>query len=72
MEYSFDLRESAEIDREIYRAIRARKPIDAHRLMGQHQRMAEAAQGMERFAERKPAQGNGKRANGHGAKPTQP
>jgi GntR family transcriptional repressor for pyruvate dehydrogenase complex len=72
VEYSFDLRESAEIDRGIYRAIRARKPIDAHRLMGQHQRMAEAAQGMERLAERKPARGNGKCANGHGAKPTQP
>jgi GntR family transcriptional regulator, transcriptional repressor for pyruvate dehydrogenase complex len=71
VEHSIDLRESAQMHREIYRAIRARKPIDAHRLMDQHLRMAEAAQGMERSAERKPTPGNGKRANGHRAKPTE-
>ena len=34
--------------REIYRAIRARKAVEASRLMEQHLRMAQAAQGMER------------------------
>jgi GntR family transcriptional repressor for pyruvate dehydrogenase complex len=52
--------------REIYRAIRARKPAEARRLMDQHLRMAQAAQGMERSAERKPAQANGKREKGRG------
>lgn len=48
VERATDLRESAEMHREIYRAIRARKPVDARRLMEQHLRMAQAAQGMER------------------------
>ena len=39
--------------REIYRAIRARKPQEAHNLMEQHLRMAQTAQGMERPTERK-------------------
>lgn len=43
-----DLRESAEMHREIYRAIRARKPLEARKLMEQHLRMAQTAQGMER------------------------
>jgi GntR family transcriptional regulator, transcriptional repressor for pyruvate dehydrogenase complex len=34
--------------RQIYRAIRARKPAEARKLMEQHLRMAQAAQGMER------------------------
>jgi GntR family transcriptional repressor for pyruvate dehydrogenase complex len=62
VEHSTDLRESAEMHREIYRAIRARKPLDAHRLMDQHLRMAEAAQGMERSTDRKPAASNGRPA----------
>jgi GntR family transcriptional repressor for pyruvate dehydrogenase complex len=64
VERSTDLRESAEMHREIYRAIRARKPFEARELMNQHLRMAEAAQGIERSAERKPAQGNGKPGKG--------
>jgi GntR family transcriptional regulator, transcriptional repressor for pyruvate dehydrogenase complex len=52
VERATDLRESAEMHREIYRAIRARKPEDASRLMEQHLRMAQAAQGMERPTER--------------------
>jgi GntR family transcriptional repressor for pyruvate dehydrogenase complex len=39
--------------REIYRAIRARKPQEAHRLMDEHLRMAQTAQGMEHPTERK-------------------
>ena len=49
------LRESAEMHREIYRAIRARKPHDARNLMEKHLRMAQAAQGMERPSDRKSA-----------------
>jgi GntR family transcriptional regulator, transcriptional repressor for pyruvate dehydrogenase complex len=60
VERSTDLRESAEMHREIYRAIRARKPLDARKLMDQHLRMAEAAQGMERSSDRKSSEGNGK------------
>lgn len=48
VERAIDLRESAEMHREIYRAIRARKPAEASKLMEQHLRMAQAAQGMER------------------------
>jgi len=47
-ERSTTLRESAEMHREIYRAIRARKPADARRFMEQHLRLAQSAQGMER------------------------
>jgi GntR family transcriptional repressor for pyruvate dehydrogenase complex len=55
VERATDLRESAEMHREIYRAIRARKPQDARELMEQHLRMAQAAQGMERPSDRKSA-----------------
>lgn len=48
VERSTDLRESAEMHRQIYRAIRGRKPDEARRLMAQHLKMAQAAQGMER------------------------
>ena len=48
VEHSLDLRESAEMHREIYRAIRSRKPAEARELMEQHLRMAETAQGKER------------------------
>lgn len=48
VERSTDLRESAEMHRRIYRAIRARDPVKARKLMEQHLRMARTAQGMER------------------------
>ena len=44
---------TAEMHRKIYRAIRARKPQEAHDLMEQHLRMAQAAQGPERPTGRK-------------------
>ena len=47
VEHATDLRESAEMHREIHRAIRARKPLDARRLMEKHLEMAQAAQGLE-------------------------
>jgi GntR family transcriptional repressor for pyruvate dehydrogenase complex len=53
VERSTDLRESAEMHRELYRAIRSRKPKEAHNLMEQHLRMAQIAQGMERPTGRK-------------------
>lgn len=53
VERATDLRESAEMHREIYRAIRSRKPADARKLMEKHLQMAQAAQGAERPAERK-------------------
>lgn len=53
VERSIDLRESAEMHREIYRAIRSRNAIEARKLMEQHLRMAQEAQGMERPTERK-------------------
>jgi len=53
VERSIDTRESAEMHREIYRAIRSRKPHEARRLMEQHLRMAQESQGMEKPTERK-------------------
>ena len=55
VERATDLRESAEMHREIYRAIRARRPEEARDLMEKHLRMAQAAQGVERPADRKAA-----------------
>lgn len=49
------LRESAEMHREIYRAIRNRKPEEARKLMEEHLRMAQTAQGLERPPEREVA-----------------
>jgi GntR family transcriptional repressor for pyruvate dehydrogenase complex len=43
--------------RELYRAIRARKPQEAHNLMEQHLRMAQIAQGMEQPVGRKASTG---------------
>jgi len=57
VERSTDLRESAEMHREIYRAIRARNAREARRLMEQHLRMAQTAQGMERPPDRRKAVG---------------
>ncbi len=53
VERSTDRRESAEMHREIYRAIRTRKPLEARKLMEQHLRMAQTAQGLERPTERR-------------------
>jgi len=53
VERATDLRESAEMHREIYRAIRARKPQEARKLMEKHLQMAKTAQGMERPIEGK-------------------
>lgn len=55
VEHSRDLRESAELHREIYKAIRARKPEEASRLMERHLRLAEAAQDKEQPPARKKA-----------------
>jgi GntR family transcriptional repressor for pyruvate dehydrogenase complex len=52
-ERSTTLRESAEMHRLIYRAIRARDPAEARKLMEQHLRTAQIAQGLERPAARK-------------------
>ncbi len=67
MERSTDLRESAEMHREIYRAIRARKPQEAHNLMEQHLRMAQIAQGMERPTGRKASPGATRKKPGRAA-----
>ena len=50
VERATDLRESAEMHRKIYRAIRARKPAEARQSMEQHLKLAQAAQGLERPA----------------------
>jgi GntR family transcriptional regulator, transcriptional repressor for pyruvate dehydrogenase complex len=64
VERSTDLRESAEMHRKIYRAIRAHNGREAHNLMEQHLRMAQIAQGMERPTDRRtvPASSKGKQA----------
>jgi GntR family transcriptional repressor for pyruvate dehydrogenase complex len=53
VEHATDLRESAEMHREIFRAIRARKPLDARRLMEEHLRLAQLAQGVQHPSDRK-------------------
>jgi GntR family transcriptional repressor for pyruvate dehydrogenase complex len=53
--HSIDLRESAEMHRMIYRAVRARKPEEARKLMEQHLLMAQTAQEMERPVGRRAA-----------------
>ncbi|MDE3187020.1 MAG: FadR family transcriptional regulator [Acidobacteriota bacterium] len=52
-----DLRESAEMHRAIYRAIRARQPMEARKLMEQHLKMAQTAQSMEQPKDRRAATG---------------
>jgi GntR family transcriptional repressor for pyruvate dehydrogenase complex len=54
VEHSRDLRESAEVHRELYRAIRTRNPAEARRLMEHHLRTAQTAQKMETPKPRKP------------------
>lgn len=53
VELSTDLRESAEMHREIYRAIRSHNTAEARRLMEQHLRMAQEAQHLEQPLDRK-------------------
>ena len=53
VEHSTDMRESAEMHRKIYRAIRSGNSKEAHNLMEQHLRMAQIAQGLERPTERR-------------------
>ena len=60
VERAINLRESAEMHRKIYRAVRARKPAEARRLMEQHLRLAQAAQDAERPVERKASTGAAK------------
>lgn len=55
VERAIDTRESAEMHREIYRAIRSHKPDEARRLMEEHLRMAQESQGMEKPPERRSA-----------------
>jgi GntR family transcriptional repressor for pyruvate dehydrogenase complex len=53
VERAIDLRESAEMHREIFRAIRSRNQDEARRMMEQHLLMAQAAQGKEDSMERR-------------------
>jgi GntR family transcriptional repressor for pyruvate dehydrogenase complex len=53
VEHATDLRESAEMHREIFRAIRARKPLEARKLMEEHLRLAQVAQGVENPSDRR-------------------
>lgn len=62
-ERSRDLRQSADLHREIYRAIRSRNPAEARAVMERHLSMAQSAQDMEAVA---PS------ANGHPAKKSAP
>jgi GntR family transcriptional repressor for pyruvate dehydrogenase complex len=48
VEYSRDLRETAEVHREIYRAIRTRNAKEARAVMEKHLKLAESAQAGER------------------------
>lgn len=51
VEHAIDLRESAEMHRELYRAIRSRNEGEARRLMEEHLRKAQTAQGLETVRE---------------------
>ena len=53
VEHSTDLRESAEMHREIYRAIRSRNATEARKMMEKHLQLARDAQGLERQADQK-------------------
>jgi GntR family transcriptional repressor for pyruvate dehydrogenase complex len=71
VERAIDLRESAEMHRELFRAIRSRNSEEARRLMQQHLLMAQAAQGMEDSMDRKDGKADGK-GRGTRAKKAQP
>lgn len=59
VEHTTDLRSSAEMHRDIYRAIRAHDPVEARRLMEQHLQMAREAEGQERRGGRKAISASG-------------
>ncbi len=61
VEKATDLRESAEMHREIYRAIRARNSEEARKLMEEHLRLAQIAQGVETPADRNAIAGSQRR-----------
>jgi GntR family transcriptional regulator, transcriptional repressor for pyruvate dehydrogenase complex len=63
-ERSTNLRESAEMHRDIYRAIRGKKPAEARRLMEEHLRMAQSAQGMEKPASKRGANPESENSDG--------
>lgn len=63
VERSIDLRESAEMHRLIFRAIRSRNPSEARKLMEQHLRLARTAQEAERPVNRKTAKSHAKPKN---------
>jgi len=63
VERSIDLRESAEMHRLIFRAIRSRNPAEARKLMEQHLRLARTAQEAERPVTRKTAKSPAKPKN---------
>jgi GntR family transcriptional repressor for pyruvate dehydrogenase complex len=63
VERSIDLRESAEMHRLIFRAIRSRNPAEARKLMEQHLRLARPAQEEERPVSRKKAKSHAKPKN---------
>jgi GntR family transcriptional repressor for pyruvate dehydrogenase complex len=65
VERATDLRESAEMHREIYRAIRTRDSLEARNLMEEHLRLAQTAQGAERPTDRKASRGALKNKPGH-------
>jgi len=57
VEHSTNLRESADMHRDIYRAIRGRNAAEARKLMEQHLQSARDAQGLEKHGERKSTAG---------------
>ncbi len=63
VEHSTDLQESAEMHLKIYRAVRARDPIEARRLMEQHLHMAQSAQAAKRPKKGKAAKATALREN---------
>lgn len=65
VERATDLRESAEMHRAIYRAIRAHDPEEARRMMEKHLRLAQTAQGMERPSGRKSTAQSPKNGRAH-------
>ena len=60
VERSIDLRESAQMHRKLYSAIRAHDAVEARRLMEKHLRLAQTAQDMEHTREPKSDRGQAK------------
>jgi GntR family transcriptional repressor for pyruvate dehydrogenase complex len=61
VERSRDLKESAEMHREIYRAIRSRNAAEARAVMKRHLTMAQSAQDLELAASTQKSDGGGKK-----------